>query len=434
MAFDGHNWRIDAAPDALVVPESWFEQRFRQVSLYFFDPTASILEPEPVFVPRGEQLASTLTQALLMGPGAGLGRVAQTFLPSGLRVAVGVAVSDDGVADILLNGDPGQLTGKTTELMMAQLAWTLRQEPQIESLRVSINGEPIPLPGGVSSYRVDGGAEYDPAGFQASPDLYGLRGGHVVSGGPNGMATVGGPFGSKDFGLRSIGLNLEGTELAGVGLDGTSVLVGPVGDTGRVETVASGGTDFLRPGWDFSDRAWLVDRSPGGAQVSYVEGTTVRALRVPGITGRQVRSFLVSRDGTRLVAVIQGRPGDALVVSRIEHAANGRVVGATRARRINASADSELPIPAIAWRSPTSVAVLSPFTPTLAKVADASVDGSPSTTDAASSTVEGALRGLAGSPVDDESLYGITPRGLIDVADRRTVTLEHAPTSITYVG
>ena len=44
-------WRISEVPDALVVPESWFEDSYRRVSLYFFDPTTQILVPEPVSRP-----------------------------------------------------------------------------------------------------------------------------------------------------------------------------------------------------------------------------------------------------------------------------------------------------------------------------------------------------------------------------------------------
>ena len=51
MGLEDGEWRIAHAPDALVVPDSWFEPRFRRVSLYFFDPSAQILVPEPVFVP-----------------------------------------------------------------------------------------------------------------------------------------------------------------------------------------------------------------------------------------------------------------------------------------------------------------------------------------------------------------------------------------------
>jgi hypothetical protein len=435
MTIEDDEWRIDRAPDALIVPETWFADRYRQVSLYFFDPTASILEPEPVFVPRGEQLASTLTQALLMGPGAHEGRVAQSFLPPSLRIAVGVAVSDDGVADIQLNGDAGDLASQTVELMMAQLAWTLRQEPEIASLRVSINGDEVPLPGGVSSYRVDGAAEYDPAGFQAVPNLFALQGGRVVTGTTDtGLDPVVGPFGDKDFGLRSIAVDLGGTRLAGVGANGTSVLVGPLGEDGRVQTVVSGAVDLLRPGWDFADRIWLVDRAADGARVSYVEGGRVRSLTVPGITGERVRSFLVSRDGTRLVAAIRRPDGDALVVSRIEHSGTGRVLGATRAERIDGGDAIAPRIRAICWRSATSVAVLNPFTPALAKVGNASVDGSPSGTDASASTVEGQLIDLAGSPAADEPLYGISAEGVIDIADRGLTPLDKGTTSIVYVG
>jgi hypothetical protein len=36
--------RIANPPDALVVPARWFQQRFRQVSLYFLDPSGNLLE------------------------------------------------------------------------------------------------------------------------------------------------------------------------------------------------------------------------------------------------------------------------------------------------------------------------------------------------------------------------------------------------------
>jgi Lipoprotein LpqB beta-propeller domain/Sporulation and spore germination len=437
MTFEDGQWRIDHAPDALIVPESWFEQRFRQVSLYFFDPTATMLAPEPVFVPRGEALATTLVQGLLMGPGNGLERVAQSFVPSGLKVAVGVVISDDGIADIPLKGEVGPLTSKAIELMMAQFAWTLRQEPQVEGLRISINGDSVTLPGGVSSYRIDGGAEYDPAGFQASPLLYGLRDGVLVSGTANALRPVDGPLGTRDRGIRTIGVDLSASRVAGVTLGGTSVLVAPLSssDRGTLHTVASG-NDFLRPAWDFADRLWLVDRAPDGARVSYVQGNRETAVHVPGITGTRVRMFLVSRDGTRLVAVVRRPGGDTLVVSRIKHGRTGRVLGATSAERISAEGEVQLPIRDIAWQTTTSIAVLSPFTSSLAQLRMASVDGSPASRENSSATVEGRLRALAGSPAVDEALYGVTRRELIDVSgsERRITPLEDGVSTVVYVG
>ncbi len=175
------------APDALIVPEWWFAQRFRQVSIYFFDPTARILVPEPVFAPRGDQLATALTSALLAGPEPGLRRVEQSFIPPGLTSGLSVPVSDDGVADLNLTGYSGRLTPQASELMLAQFAWTLRQEPSIETLRVTIDGEPVTLPGGVTLFDVDDvGAAYDPSLLDASAFLYGLRDGLLVSVRPTG--------------------------------------------------------------------------------------------------------------------------------------------------------------------------------------------------------------------------------------------------------
>ena len=109
-------YRIAGAPNALIVPETWFEQRFREVSLYFFDPTATILVPEPVFVPRGDQLTTALVKGLLRGPGPDLDRVARSFIPPGLDYGCPVTVSDAGVAEISLKGDvePGELPGGAT--------------------------------------------------------------------------------------------------------------------------------------------------------------------------------------------------------------------------------------------------------------------------------------------------------------------------------
>lgn len=438
MAFEDGEWRIDRAPDALIVPESWFARRYRQVSLYYFDPTASILAPEPVFVPRGKQLASTLTQALLLGPSAGLDRVVRSFIPPGLTVNLSVPISEEGIADIGLKGDGGDLTPQSIELMMAQLAWTLRQEDAIKALRVSINGQPVPLPDGVSAYRVDGGGEYDPAGWQPSPLLYGLREGRLASGAGGGLDPVSGPMGAAALGLRSVGVSLSATRAAAVTADGGSVVVGPVsGDEGRARTVATGATDLLRPAWDFSDQLWLVDRAAGGARVSYVGDGRRGELEVPGISGREVRSFVVSRDGTRLAAVVRRPAGDEVLLSRIARDRGGRILWATPARSIAGEPDTDLPVRAIAWRTPTSLAVLSPFAATsaLMQLHVASVDGSPAA-DGSSTTVEGPLVALAGSPALGDPLFGVARRSLVNLsaADRQSAPLAGGTTGVTYVG
>ena len=68
MELEDGEWRISQPPPNLLVPQTWFEPGSAQVSLYFFDPSHTMLIPEPVFVPRGPQFASALVTRCWPGP------------------------------------------------------------------------------------------------------------------------------------------------------------------------------------------------------------------------------------------------------------------------------------------------------------------------------------------------------------------------------
>ena len=80
MVKEDDEWRIAEAPDAFIVTDDWFQDHYRPAAVYYLDPTASILVPEPIFVPS-EQVAGSLVQALLEDPGPPLTDVARSFVP-----------------------------------------------------------------------------------------------------------------------------------------------------------------------------------------------------------------------------------------------------------------------------------------------------------------------------------------------------------------
>jgi hypothetical protein len=438
---DDGEWRIDEAPDALIVPEAWFEQHYRQVSLYFFDPTGTVLVPEPVFVPNGDQLASTLVAGLLQGPGAGLAHVSQSLLPAG-PLELSVPVPDDGVASITLTGAADLPSPQDVVPMLAQLAWTLRQEPDIRAFRLTIGNEPVQLPGGVSQFSVETGAQYDPNGVQSSGLLYGLRNGALVSGPPSALDPVDGPLGHPEIALRSVAVSLDGSMAGAVEDTGRSALVAPVhssthAGSEKVTEVASDATNLLEPAWDLHGRMWLVDRAADGARISYVENDKVHALDVPRLTGRDVKRFLVSRDGSRLVAVIhRGKRGDAFLVSRIRYDATGHVLDALPARRVFwEGGRSLLQVRDVAWLTPTTFAVLHRVAQAY-EVRSLSVDGAPNGIDGFPTKLNGDFVGLAGSPVSGEDLYAVSDDSLANVAEPGVdnATLDPGTTSVDYVG
>jgi hypothetical protein len=436
-------FRIDTPPDFLIVPQRWYAQRFRQVSLYFFDPTSQVLVPDPVFVPRAADLASTLVRRLIAGPAPELTDHARNLLPAGADPAISVPVSADGVATVDLEGDVTMPGLVDRGLLVAQLAWTLRQDSSVERLTVRVDGELV-TPAGQPEVSVTAGEAFAPFVANANPLLFGLADGLMVAGSAQDLVAVSGPFGQTDLGLRSITPDLSASRAAGVTSDGSVMYVGPVRATaGTTEAtpVVTGATDLLVPAWDFSNRLWMVDRRADGAVVSYLREGRTEEIVIDGVTGKDVESFLVSRDGSRFVAVIRGANEDAIVVSRLLQDAEGRVVGGLPARRVDVEEGRGLKIRDITWLSPTSIVVLHPIdSPRLFQVRSTSVDGAPGAGDDLTLTIDDRVRGLAGTPDPRQSTYAIATRAgqqvLIDLSGLSGGDLEVAQgiTSLGYVG
>ena len=438
MTVEKDEWRIDRAPNAMIVSDSWFASSYRQVSLYFFDPTGQILVPEPVFVPSGEQFATSLIRGLLRGPGNQLRGVSRTFIPKGLTLDLSVPVSASGLAEVTLQGDISGLDPETIELMTVQIAWTLRQDPSVERVRVTVGDTPITLAGEGPDFDVEIGQTYDPAGVYAYQDMFGLRGGRMVSS-VNGKETkVSGPFGQRDYTLGELSVNLAGSEVAGVTRDHTALLLAPVeAQTGRVaRPIVSGAAYLLHPAWDHADRLWLLDRTAGGARISYVQGNRRVPVRVPGISGEDVVDFLVSRDGSRMVAAIH-RPGsDIVVTSRLVR--RDSAVRATPAKTILRGAGEQLQIRDLGWRSPTEVSMISAVTDALSEVRTFSVDGSPDTElgDTPNELIREDVVRLVSSPNADRSAWVVATDGsVVQLSPQRDVSPPVLGIrSLTYVG
>ena len=440
MRVEDDEWRITEPPPWLMVPQSWFEQRFRQASLYFFEPTATVLVPEPVFVPRGVQFASSLVNGLLRGPATELAATELNFLPPNLRSVVSVPVSVSGVAQVDLTSDTEDVeppSAQQADLLVSQLAWTLRQDPTIGRFQVAIDGRPVQLPGEGSEFSVEHGRGDAPYVDGSSSLFYGLQDGLMVGGSPQNLDPVSGPFGSSGYSLRTVAPDLLAAQVAGVSSTGTTLWLGPVKDDGRpVTTLETTGEDLLRPAWDFSGRLWVVDRRRAGAVVSYLRRGQLRTLEVPGITGADVKDFLVSRDGTRLVAVIrESAEQDTIVVSRILTTGDGQVVSALAADDVTDPEELPGQIRDITWRSPTSLVVLRPVGRRLFQVRSVSVDGAEGL-DRLSVTINQAVLGLVGAPVPGQSVFAFARGALFDLVEPRgnVVTVDDQVSVLGYVG
>jgi hypothetical protein len=433
MRREDGQWRIARAPNALIVTRTYYEQAYQDAALYFFDPSGRILVPEVVHVPQGQQLATSLVRDLLLGPRPGQAGVGRSFIPQGLTVGLSVVVSARGLASISLRGpDTVPVNRKATVLMLAQLAWTLRQDPSIKTFEVSIDGVGVNDASGASTFKVANGQfdRYDPAWLHASQQIYALRGGRLVSGQVNNPTPNTGPFGVTRQGIEAFAVSLDDTLVAAT--TPTSLLVGPVLGNRSPAPVLTG-PGLLRPSWDFAGRLWDVQNQPGGAAVLYVVHGRHHRLDVPGVTGHDVRRFLISRDGSRLVAVLHGPAADHLVVSRLRYDTAGRAVGATRARRLPWTVRNGARIRDIGWTSPTRVAVLEQLTQAQADVRFLNVDGSTSPSESSPRPVSGPVSGLATSPYGTQHPYAVQQHGLFDLAETDTNVAQLRTQRLKYV-
>lgn len=431
-------WRIDEVPDALIVPETWFGDWYERASLYYFDPSAEVLVPEPVFAPRGDQFASSLVRGLVTQPTAEAADVVRTTFPPGPTQGLAVPIVS-GIARVALSGDPDAVDDETADRMRAQLAWTLRQDDRINAIELSVGGEAFGVTGS-PQFGLEFGSGYDPNGSDLSTEMFALDRGLVVAGSLGAFEPTAGPLGQQDLGLRSIGVSIDGSRVAGVAGDGTTLVSAPTeAPSGEVATLISGAVDLSAPGWDHRGRTWVLDRGAGSARVYLAADGAAREVVVPGVTGRRVTRLLVSRDGTRLVAVRRGPKADTVLSGRVRHDTSGVVIGFTPLTPLAVPVEGDARVRDIAWRSPTAVSVLSDIT-TGSLVRTVSVDGAPGEiTTTGTSRPRGPNRVLVSSPVDrpvSTEVYALAGRAVTSLTrpERTVPDLPEGLTSLTYVG
>ncbi len=372
-------WRVDDPPDALVVIESYFEGKFAPFDLYFFDQTGRVLVPEPVYLPRGEQTATNLVRGLLAGPGRDLAPVVRSAFPLGTDLDLSVTVSENGIAEVPLNGEVLKLAPDQLNRAMAELAWTLRQVPGVDRVRMTVDGAPVPVPDGRIDVGVDEGMQFAPGPARPGLPVAVSRGRVVVVDGAT-ADPVPGPFGDPGFALRSVAIDRRADRLAAVGANGRTVYVGPVAASAHatsVRTVLADGTDVLRPAFDMFGDLWLVDRTASGTTVRVVSGRRSRVLHVRGVSGDEVAGFAVSPDGTRLLVALAGGGNPRLLVSNVLRSPEGDVRRITPGRSLPVVSGDIGAAVDVGWTSPTTVAVLTEPRRATTRVTFLLADGSP---------------------------------------------------------
>lgn len=320
LAREGGQWRIDDAPDGIVLGESVFGRNYRPGALEFFDPSYTRLVPDLRWFPApssgllaGRADAASVIDALIAGPAGPLsGGVAVNALQGATVDAVETEPGDVTTVELSVPGGPPSSTviGRMQQQLIRSLPLATPS-----ALRLIVNGRiASPVKALVNQ----------PTSLNA----------YVVLDGRFGTLTSTGTFteertlGKRIVDLRPRAVTVSVRQgLAAVLTEGREVaVVTPSGS--RVVDRRSGLVDptLDQRGWVYSVPA----QSPGRLIASDQKGNSI-AL-VADLGGNAVTAIEVSPDGTRLLALVQSAAGPTAFVVGIERDDDGTPTALTTSK------------------------------------------------------------------------------------------------------
>nr|WP_026118916.1 LpqB family beta-propeller domain-containing protein [Nocardiopsis ganjiahuensis] len=387
-------WRIQDLPDEIILSQLDVERTYRPFNLYYLNPAGTALVPDPVYLPVStDQLADRLLRKLTGGPTDWLDPAVVSAFPEGTVPRTEV---DSERALISVSGvpDPDEYS------MGAQIAWTLRQLPEIQEFTLRVNGEEVGFPHSDwdSSERPRPGSDYwarlSPGATSPDVNAYFTHEGQLWSASDwetdtfDDAERVPGPLGAGDIQLDRFAVSLDESTVAGITLGGGEVVTSFASPGAEPREVLGDGM-FTELSWDVNGDLWVVEETRDSARSDDEEdeqaedadaedgmdatggqdppapgdtalwllrdGDEVVQAEVRGLRDHSLVHFRISRDGTR-AAVVTERDGErSLQVGRVVEDEDGQVsVGA-----FISLADQELEdVTGVSWRSSDQLVIL----------------------------------------------------------------------------
>lgn len=349
-------WRITNPPTELIIDRTSFASLYKNVSIYFADPSGSRLVPDiRYFRTNPQQRANRLIQALIDGPVGTLTDGVRNELGGTVKLRSAVNHRQDPIT-IDLSG-MGQKTEAQLRVASAQIMWTL-QDVGVTTARITNDGEPLKISGvGEIQDKDVNWDDFNPNYLPFNATAYYINGGAVLT---DTAEKLPGPVGTGEYGITEAAVTINGARIAAVSAGSTP----PVLRMGAINEQLSvidlpGTTSLSSPTWGPSSEEFWIVRN--GNEIMRVSASGApKIVSTQGLTDvGPIRRIALSRDGVRL-AVLAGQPGGP-----------GRLYLAT----VQSSADSvsllqpvplaaNLDVSAVVWRDARTLAVLGrPSTP-----------------------------------------------------------------------
>lgn len=343
MIEEDGQWRINQAPDSIVLVRPVFEVLFRSYSLYFYDNQDRYLVPDSRWFATRISTGTRLVSALLAGPDYWLTDAVNSAFPTGTQLALDSVTVDAGTAIVDLDASVNSTTVAQRQRMLVQLTATLTQLPNVFSVQIKIDGvlqNIVNLP-----YQVSLAKNPDPI--------------VLTSDGFRQLSTSAVPMkraseAAKDWQATEFGINNQQTLLALTGPQGIAV-TRLTGANSELTAIDYRG-DLLAPVIDPQGLIWCQGASADSPLTAY-DSTGKQVFSTLGwLSQANHVTFSISREGSRVAFLLNYEGQFRLYVAAIVRDEKGNPVAISVPVRM---AKSELLTGSVSWIDETTVASIS---------------------------------------------------------------------------
>lgn len=297
-------WRISVAPDRIIIDPQQFDEVFSPYAVTFFDPSWTYLVPDLRWFPSRASTGTRIVNALLDGPSPLLAGAVTTAFPEGTTLTKKAVPVVGDVAQIDLSGEVSQADELTLQRMQAQLSGSLTGVSSINSVSITVNSNTEDIPAlAVPTPRVD------PRALVLTADGFGF-----LSNGESLERLAGISPRIEALAPSAVVVNATHSLAAALTVDGVFAVRSSGADPLRVDSRPG----LIAPSLDRFGYIWSVRaESPGELVVSRSDGSQTPVL-TSWPEASSIQSLAVSRDGTRVLALVRAGTEFRLLVAGIQ--------------------------------------------------------------------------------------------------------------------
>lgn len=289
-------WRISTAPNGVVIDLSTFKTVFSSRTLYFYNPNFTSLVPDLRWFPARVSTPTRIVKALLAGPAKWLGQGAvATAFPQGTQLTVDSVPAPNGRAEVDLNDAAAAADQVTLERMKYQLQRSLLDGASVGGVDVLIDGAKQPIPDLSGGNLPVSDPQVDPRPLVQHASEFGFASG-------NSIATLPG-LSTKIAALHPKSVTVSAAQDAAAVLAETGVFA--VNGASETATRVDARPGLIAPALDVYGYTWSVPGGQPGALMATSNDGVQTAVATNWTGADSIISLSVSRDGTRVIALLR---------------------------------------------------------------------------------------------------------------------------------